>query len=58
MALITSKTLEEAYLKGPKDKLTFRSESHEYTLNFEGMSKVLDVLAYVQLKCIHFDFIY
>ncbi|XP_047678406.1 protein mono-ADP-ribosyltransferase PARP12-like isoform X1 [Tachysurus fulvidraco] len=37
MALITSKTVEEAYLKDPKDKLTFRSESHEYTLNFQDM---------------------
>ncbi|KAG7333378.1 hypothetical protein KOW79_003513 [Hemibagrus wyckioides] len=37
MALITSNTLEEAYLKDPKETLTFRSESHEYKLNFVGM---------------------
>lgn len=48
-ALITSKSLEEVYLKDPNDKLPFRSESHEYILNFKGMSKVLDLLLYVQL---------
>ncbi|KAK3570492.1 hypothetical protein QTP86_020073 [Hemibagrus guttatus] len=39
MALITSKALEEAYLKNPKDTLTFRSESHEYKINFTGMNQ-------------------
>ncbi|XP_017321378.1 protein mono-ADP-ribosyltransferase PARP12 isoform X2 [Ictalurus punctatus] len=36
-ALITSKSLEEVYLKDPNDKLPFRSESHEYILNFKEM---------------------
>lgn len=49
-ALVTSKTLEEVYLKGPKEKLPFRSESHEYIFNFEGISEVQDLLPYAQLK--------